>query len=75
MHDRNLIWVTEKGEKFTLKDIKSNHLENIVKMLRRKGANGEYVKSFNQELRLRKLNNIENNINYRKVEEYDEGED
>lgn len=67
MHDRNTIWVTEKGETLVLKDIKTNHLQNIVKMLRRKGVDAETIKTFNQELRWRKLNNIENNPDFKEI--------
>ena len=64
---KDIIWTTEKGEKLKLKDIKTNHLQNIVKMLKRKGATEKTIKIFNQELRLRKLNEINNNPDYKEL--------
>jgi len=67
MHDRDTIWTTEKGEKLKIREIKTSHLENIVNLLRRKNASAETIKEFNQELRYRKLNNIENNPDYKSI--------
>jgi len=67
MHNRDIIWTTDIGEKFKIHEIKTAHLENIVKLLKQKNANSETIKDFNQELRYRKLNNIENNPDYKDI--------
>jgi len=69
MYDRDKIWNTEKGEKIKLKDLSSSHLENIISYLKKKKINmqSEYLKAIKQELRLRKLNHIENNPDYKKL--------
>lgn len=64
MHE-NIIWKTKKGEKILLKDIKTNHLQSIIIFLKRKGADSKLLNNFEQELRLRKLNNIENNPDHK----------
>jgi hypothetical protein len=63
MHNRESIWYTQEGEKLILKNIKTTHLTNIINMIRvnEKNYNSDTIKTFEQELRYRKLNRIENN--------------
>ena len=67
MKKNNIIWTTEDGENIKLENIKTSHLQNIVNMLKRKGASEKILNIYNQELRLRKLNNISNNPNYKEL--------
>jgi len=70
MHDRNLIWVTKKGENIKLKDMTDSHLQNAIKYVTNKKSNNiqeSHLKALKQELRLRKLNNIENSPDYKDI--------
>ena len=70
MHNRDTIWTTVKGEKIKIKDLSNEHLMNIIEFLKKKKKaemNGVKLKTIKQELRLRKLNNIENNPDYNEI--------
>ncbi len=61
MDNKNILWI---GGKIKIKDLSSSHLINIINYLKKKNRteiNGVKLKTLNQELRLRKLNSIENN--------------
>jgi len=70
MHNRNMIWKTKDGRRLKIKDMSYSHLENILKHINKN--NDSLIKMYsentwkfniNQELRLKKLNIIENSDN------------
>jgi len=68
MYDRDKIWITEKGKHVKLRDLTSSHLENIINYMNKKNKSkmqDTHLKTLKQELRLRKLNSIENNPDYK----------
>ncbi len=74
MHNRETVWYTNDGERLILKNIETSHLRNIINMINKNKSkfNSDTVKNFNKELKLRnkelrvkKLNNIENNPDYK----------
>lgn len=60
MDFRDYIWQTEDGNYLKIKDMSTRHIENTINFLKRKGADEKTLNRFNQELRIRKLNHIEN---------------
>jgi len=61
------IWITIDGDELSLKSIKTSHLMNIINYLKRHDKNNKRIKIFEKELRLRKLNNIDNNPDYKDI--------
>jgi ribosome biogenesis GTPase A len=68
MHNRDLIWKTRDGRKLKIKEISSNHLENILTHIDEnlksyilvfgKEKLDYYLFNIKQEIRYRKLNRI-----------------
>ena len=61
MHNRDLVWHTDSGEKIKVRNLTTSHLQNIINMLKIKKLEGYAYDTLFQELRLRKLNRLENN--------------
>ena len=66
MHDRNLIWITGKGEKKKIKNMESSHLENVLNHIDKninsfislfgKDSTDYYKTTIRQERKLNRLN-------------------
>jgi len=77
MHNRDLIWTTSNGRRIKIRDITSNHLQNILNKLKidkhlfvqKFGKNKveKYLVVIKQEIRLRKLNRIKINNQDKKL--------
>lgn len=71
MELRDLMWKTKDGKRIKIKDLETAHLENIPGHIKKRwGAYisqyGEarlkqYLQAINQEIRLRKINRLNNN--------------
>jgi hypothetical protein len=69
MHNRDIIWVTERDERIKIRDLSSVHLSNIQNFIKthkssyriKYGKKGYKYLEYNikQELRLRKLNRLD----------------
>lgn len=64
MHNRDFIWITKGGEGVKIRDLSSAHLENVIFLIKKTTPESKLLKNFNQELRYRKLNNIEYGPDY-----------
>jgi hypothetical protein len=77
MHNRDMLWETREHKKIKIRDLSSDHLNNLIPHMDRRieayidhyGEDGvvEIKKNINQEIRFRKLNRIEMNVNEDKL--------
>ena len=68
MHNRDLIWGTKSGDSIAIKDMSNSHLTNSVRYIESNIEKynqtfgdkkvKEYLYSFKQEIRFRKLNKL-----------------